>query len=272
MTGLDSMVASRFFPSQASELAFHIQGFLGEVESVPNPRGTLRILIAPHSGYMDSAIVAAHAYACIAPHKIQRVAILGPSHRVQFQGMAIPKSLAYSIPGTTFPIDVQTARALRVHPLVQVDDRPFHAEHSIEAQLPFLAMRLGPVPIIPVVIGNCNHQDITPILNYLLEDPTTLIVLSSDLCHFLDYQHAIEQDQKTCQRILEGTVDFSHQEACGHVLLNALGTIRSRLELNGHQLFACNSADTGGASRHQVTGYASFGFWAPPKEPDFMAF
>ncbi|NIM37114.1 MAG: AmmeMemoRadiSam system protein B, partial [Hydrotalea flava] len=53
-----------------------------------------KAIIAPHAGYVYSGQTAARAYACLAQaaNAIQRIILLGPSHRYPFRGIAVPQA------------------------------------------------------------------------------------------------------------------------------------------------------------------------------------
>ena len=88
-------------------------------------------------------------------------------------------------------------------------------------------------------------------------DPSTLVVISSDLSHFHAYAEAQRLDASTCRRILERATDLRGDQACGARAINGLmASARSR-DLDIELLQVCNSGDTAGTP-DRVVGYAAF--------------
>ena len=116
--------------------------------------GELVALIAPHAGLMYSGPVAAHAYRLLAGRSFDVAVIVGPSHFVGFDGVAVYSAGGFDTPLGVIPIDADSAAALAQASPVVREHAPAHArEHSIEMQLPFLG-RLAPgLPIVPLVMG-----------------------------------------------------------------------------------------------------------------------
>jgi AmmeMemoRadiSam system protein B len=159
-----------------------------------------RALIVPHAGFVYSGPVAASAYRLIRPAagRIRKVVLLGPSHRVPFRGLAVPESDALATPLGEVPVD-QALKA-KATKLAVVDEADLaHArEHCLEVQLPFLQALLPDFSVLPVVVGECTDRAVLELLESLpLEEPDTLLVVSSDLSHYHDYATARGMDSET---------------------------------------------------------------------------
>jgi hypothetical protein len=265
-------VAGRFYPDEARELEATVRtclaaGVRGDGSS-PDPRGAPAppvALVAPHAGYVYSGPVAGSAYRLVVPRRgaIRRVVILGPSHHVAFRGLALPESAAFDTPLGEHPVDREGAAALEAHPLVRRWELAHAQEHSLEVQLPFLRVALGAVPILPLVTGEAEPGEIADALG-LVWDAATLVVVSSDLSHYLPYDRAREADRRTASAVerLDGAALGPH-DACGVVALRGLLEAARRLGLTARCVDLRNSGDTEG-SRGRVVGYGAFAFWAPP--------
>jgi AmmeMemoRadiSam system protein B len=258
-------VAGMFYPGEAAELTRVVAGYLGQAQTPaagaadPAPKA----LIAPHAGYIYSGPIAANAYALLAPlrGRIKRVVLIGPSHRVAFRGLALTTATSYALPGGAIAIDrAAVDLALRLPGVGTLD--PAHAqEHSLEVHLPFLRAVLGEFALVPVVAGDAEAETVAGLLDALWGGPETLIVISTDLSHYLDYQAARRLDAATARAIehLDGGAIGSDQ-ACGRVAVRGLLALAKRRGLAVRRLDLRNSGDTAG-SRDRVVGYGAWAFY-----------
>lgn len=220
-------------------------------EETAGPRP--KALIVPHAGYRYSGSTAALGYAAIDPRGITRVVLLGPAHRVHVDGLARASADAFASPLGDVLLGVlgdDVPNVVRV-------DAPHVEEHSLEVQLPFLQRVLGDFELIPLVVGGAEPDQVADALEALWGGPETLIVISTDLSHYLPYAQARAVDAKTIEQILALDGPLTHRQACGATPLNGLLVAARRRGLVPTLLGACNSADTvGDAAR--VVGYAAF--------------
>lgn len=253
-------VAGLFYPVDTAELHAQVRHFLTEVEA---PAGSLpKAIIAPHAGYIYSGPVAASAYARLqaARGSIARVLLLGPSHRVGFRGIAASAMTAFETPLGSIPVDQEAVTAARQLPDVGVLEQAHAREHSLEVHLPFLQEVLGSFSLVPLVVGEARPSQVGQVLETLWGGPETLIVISSDLSHYLDYQNARQLDQATSKAIETLRFeDISYEQACGRNPVNGLLWVARRKNLQVETLDLRNSGDTAG-SRDQVVGYGAYAF------------
>ena len=149
-------VAGMFYPADKQSLIHDIQQYLSEVNGEQSTRP--KAIVVPHAGYVYSGAIAASAYKQIIPLKntINRVVLLGPSHRVAFSGLAVPESNVFSTPLGNIPIDEKAIQLLSKLPQVITSDKAHKEEHSLEVQLPFLQQVLNDFSIIPLVVNPRN--------------------------------------------------------------------------------------------------------------------
>lgn len=258
-------VAGMFYPSDPGELRRMVEGMLareaggGEPTDEPVPRA----LIVPHAGLVYSGPVAAAAYRLLAPaaDRIRRVVLLGPSHRVPFRGLAVPEADAVSTPLGLVEVDAGLkSRALQLGLVGEADFAHTH-EHCLEVQLPFLQTLLPQFTVLPVVVGEATDRSVLALLESLpLEEPDTLLLVSSDLSHYHEYATARRLDADTVDEILRlAPESLDGERACGYKAIRGL-----LLWARGHGMSARlvdlrNSGDTAGG-RDQVVGYASVAF------------
>jgi len=225
-----------------------------------------KVLIAPHAGYIYSGDVAAHAYALLGSagaQAIRRVVLLGPAHRVWVGGLASPEANAFETPLGRVELDTDALAALDEMPQVSRSDRAHAQEHSLEVQLPFLQAVLGRFTLVPLVVGDAAPEAVAQVLERLWGGDETLVVISSDLSHYLPYAQARTLDRATVQRILRLDAGLAPHEACGSAAINGALLAARRHGLTPRLLDLRNSGDTAG-SRDRVVGYGALAFEEQP--------
>lgn len=261
-------VAGSFYPASSTVLEQTVEGFLSSAGTPNQKSGTPKALIVPHAGYVYSGKTAARAFALLASvaATIKRVVLLGPTHRVAVNGLALPSSQYFETPLGKIEIDQRAVASLKAMPQVVVSDEAHALEHSLEVQLPFLQEVLGDFKLVPLAVGNVEIQEVVEVLNALWGGPETLLVISSDLSHFHSYQQAKQIDSHTVETILAGKLLHSFEQACGALPVNGLLIAAKAHGLQCRLIDVCNSGDTAG-DRSRVVGYASFSFTAPDGQP-----
>ncbi len=254
-------VAGLFYPGDAAVLAHEVQTLLAAAAQPKSPAGTPKALIVPHAGYIYSGPVAAVAYAQLRPLRgiIQRVVLLGPVHRVAVHGLTLPGTQAFETPLGRVPIDREAINRILALRQVTTSAAAHALEHSLEVQLPFLQEVLGDFQLVPLAVGDATREDVAEVIEVLWGGPETLIVVSSDLSHYLPYQAAQHIDNQTCAAIARLQTLDSHEQACGATPVNGLLLAARHHHLRPHLLDLRNSGDTAG-DRERVVGYAAFAF------------
>jgi AmmeMemoRadiSam system protein B len=251
-------VAGLFYPAEPKLLARDVQQYLTEARPfnlVP------KALIVPHAGYVYSGAVAATAYATLQPiaARIHRVVQLGPTHRVAIRGLALPGVDAFDTPLGRVMLDAAGARAIAHLPQVGISIHAHALEHSLEVQLPFLQSILTDFTLLPLAVGMASAEDVAEVLETVWGGEETLIVISSDLSHYLPYATAQRVDKETAQTILNLHQPIAHDHACGGTPVSGLIVAAQNHHLAPHLLDLRNSGDTAG-SQDRVVGYAAFAF------------
>ena len=273
-------VAGSFYPGSAQELRRAVAGHLASAavsakrSGRPADEGVVdrppKLLVVPHAGYLYSGDVAALAYAPLARWRgqIRLVVLLGPVHRVAVRGLAAPTVEAFETPLGRVPLDRAALASLRDLPQVGWSDLPHAHEHALEVQLPFLQTVLGEgFALVPLAVGQASPEQVAQVLERLWGGEETLVVISSDLSHYLPYAQAQARDEATVQRILHFATDLRGDEACGAAPLNGALLVARRHGLAPRLLGLCNSADARGmtpADRSRVVGYGTIAFDPAP--------
>lgn len=251
-------VAGLFYPRQPDELRETVDRLLGAAGEAADGQ-VPRALIAPHAGYPYSGPVAAAAFHRLAGAGCSRVVVIGPSHHVAFRGIAAPRSAgAFRTPLGEVPVD---RAALMELPGVVGADEPHRREHAVEVELPFLQRTLDQgFTLVPLVVGDATDEEVGAVLEPFLDDPRTLIIVSSDLSHFLAYEAAVRRDGATAAAIerLEGD-RLGPDDACGFRPIRGWLTLARRHGLVARRLDLRNSGDTAG-DRRRVVGYGAWSF------------
>ena len=207
-------VAGAFYPAQTSVLSGTVLALLAKAAANTESDATApKAIVVPHAGYIYSGATAALAYAQLgsARGRIRRVVLLGPVHRVAVRGLALPGAAAFATPLGEVEIDLAAVAALAGMPQVIVSPAAHAQEHSLEVQLPFLQSVLDDFKLLPLAVGNATPAEVAQVLERLWGGPETLIVISSDLSHFLPYASAQALDQDTVQQILNFDGTLNHQ-------------------------------------------------------------
>jgi AmmeMemoRadiSam system protein B/AmmeMemoRadiSam system protein A len=259
MTVLNPAVAGKFYPAQPDALMRVVNAAVAASAADQVPA---KAIVAPHAGYIYSGAVAGSAYRSVAHlgEAITRVLLIGPSHRMAFDGVAAPSASGLATPLGIVPIDAAAlARALAL-PEVRIFNAPFDGEHALEVELPFIQTLFPRASVAPFLTGDVSGGAIERLLETLWGGPETLIVISSDLSHFLDYKAAQELDLRTSQAVEAIVPDkININGACGHLALAGLVARAAQLDLRATTRDLRNSGDTKGP-RDRVVGYGAYTF------------
>lgn len=250
-------VAGFFYPGDPSELRDKVRTLLAGAPAVGDARASSYIV--PHAGYIYSGSVAATAYAHLRRSGLRprRVVVIGPSHRVYLQGIAVAEAGVFRTPLGDVQVDSRARRTLLERGDVVSSDIPHAAEHSLEVQLPFLQDIFEDFELVPLVVGSAQPHHVADVLASVTGDADTLLLASSDLSHYLDYADAQRVDADTNARILGFENTLSGEQACGAAALNGLLTLANRRRATIRALSLLNSGDTAG-DRARVVGYAAY--------------
>jgi MEMO1 family protein len=258
-------VAGTFYPEAARALIAKVRAYLEH--AVADSAGAVqpKALIVPHAGYVYSGPIAATAYARLAGSfdAIRRVVLLGPAHRVRFQGLAVPSADAFATPLGEIEIDRRAIASALELAQVSESDRAHALEHSLEVQLPFLQTLLRSFRLVPFAVGDATAEQVAEVIELLWGGPETLIVVSSDLSHYHAYGEARAIDKATADAVMQLSPRLGYEQACGALAINGLLTVARRRALKPELLDLRSSGDTAG-DKVRVVGYGSFVFSEPP--------
>jgi MEMO1 family protein len=253
-------VAGMFYPDAPNALRETIADYL---EQAAAPAfSNVRAVIAPHAGYVYSGPVAAFAYKALRSRATppRRVYVMGPSHRVWFNGVALADYEAFATPLGPHPLDGEKIHALLDSGAPFAAHNAAHAqEHSLEVQFPFLRVTFPDTPAVPLLFGDVDPLVVGRALGKFLE-PDDVIIVSSDLSHYHDNRTAHALDRQFLDAVLNGEPrEVARGEACGQAPALTLMWLAGQYGWQPHLLDYRTSGDITGDTR-RVVGYAAVGY------------
>lgn len=265
-------VAGTFYPAQKEVLKEMVDTFLSKAHRV-SESGRLIALISPHAGYQYSGQVAAYSYKQLEGRDIDTVVLIGSSHYKDFKGASVYVKGSFRTPLGDVSIDEHLAgRLINEKDHVVFDSDAFKREHSIEVQIPFLQRTLREFKIVPILIGaptkESFHSLAENLTKILMERKNAIIIASTDLSHYHDYQTARLMDTRVIGTIESISIEELHgyllkgtAELCGaYPVILTLVITRSLGANHGILYHYANSGDVTGDT-NQVVGYAAMGIY-----------
>ena len=250
-------VAGVFYPVNPKQLQQMLDNFLEDAktgEKVP------KAIIAPHAGYIYSGPIAASAYARLknAITPITRVVLIGPAHRLAFNGLAVSRAQAFKTPLGEVPVDLKAVEQIIQFQFVDYLEQAHAHEHSLEVHLPFLQATLSDFKVVPILAGDATPEQVARIIDALWGGDETLIVISSDLSHYHDYVTANKLDRETSDLIEKQQYEaLGYSSACGKVPVSGLLKLTRDKSLTVKNIDLRNSGDTAG-DKSRVVGYGAY--------------
>lgn len=252
-------VAGRFYPATPDALLDAVRTSFADSRVPTGEWHVPKALVVPHAGYVYSGPIAASAYQRLVPGRatIRRVVLLGPSHHVPLEGVAVSSADALATPLGLIPVDDEARRAALTVPVVRISDAAHAAEHSLEVQLPFLQAVLDRFEVLPLAVGRCPAEDVAAVLDVVWGGPETVVVVSTDLSHYHRYADAVALDRLTAAAIASVRPEaIGDRDACGAYPLRGLLVAARTRGLPAELLDLRNSGDTAG-DPERVVGYGA---------------
>lgn len=254
-------VAGTLYDADTHRLLAQVEAWLNSEPGQTGPKPP-KAIIVPHSNYHYSGAVAAKAYRLLDPihDQIRRVILLGPSHRKNVRGIALPGDDIFRTPLGDVPVDRDAAERLLGQKLVTETPDAHRLEHSLEVQLPFLQTALEDFSILPLVVGDSSTEDVTNVLEALSLEDDSLVVISSGMSRHLPEDVALEHDSVTAERIRRLEPVMSYEDACGFTSINGFLQYARARGLDSKCLSLSTSALHSG-HRDRVRGFGAFAFF-----------
>src|SRR5262245_13777586 len=134
MTNRSPAVAGVFYPAEPDALDRMVRSFF---EGARGDRVPAKAIVAPHAGYIYSGPIAGTSFGSVArlADQVTRVILIGPSHFMQFAGLAAPSATGLVTPLGVVAVDTTALACVLRLPQVRVFDQPHEREHALEVEL-----------------------------------------------------------------------------------------------------------------------------------------
>jgi hypothetical protein len=255
-------VAGSFYPDTAEEIISMIEHFNTILQSHPDAVKRFDVLygnavIVPHAGWIYSGFTANIAFRTLAKTNPKTIIVIGPSHRVGFEGVSIADNQYYQTPLGDLAIDSHLVKDLKQRFSIPYFSQAHH-EHSTEVQMPFIKYYLPHTQVVELVYAYAQPELIEPIIDYVLSLSNTAIVISTDLSHYYTLEEAKQLDSICLDAIEHEDIHTLDKgcEACGMVGVKAMLTAARKKGLTSTILDYRTSADASGDTA-RVVGYMS---------------
>ena len=251
-------VAGSFYPSEREEILRYIERFSAHYDSHSElPLEKPKAVIVPHAGYVYSGYTANVAYRMLQNSKIKNLLVIGPSHRIGFDGISICESSSYVTPfGNIEANETMVDELKSKFNLTYIPQA--HHEHSTEVQFPFIKHYMQDVKIVELVYSQSNSDSISSIINHILIKDEWGVVISTDLSHFHMLQDANRIDNVCLNAVEKLDLNLLKNgcEACGMIGVEAMMKSAISHGLKSEILDYRTSADASG-DKSRVVGYLS---------------
>lgn len=276
-------VAGQFYPADKEELEKQIDEYLAQAE-IKEPQGKyLPILVLPHAGYEFSGAVAAEGFKQTEGWDINRIIILGRSHKNYFSGVAADTNDIWKTPLGDLEVDRDWIEKIdQENDFFTQDSFSHKYEHSLEVMTPFVKKIFNDkAKIVPLLVGDDDGLDFDKISSAFLEnmDNKTLLIVSTDLSHYPDYQTAKDTDRETIEAILKGNLEEFQTKikelklfkigknnldtlACAEPSVAIAEKLAEKLEAKGILFKYASSGDAYPETKNRVVGYGAIGFYS----------
>lgn len=257
MTKRKMTVAGTFYPKEKSEILRYIEHF-NQGFTYKKLLNNIKALIVPHAGYLYSGFTANIAYYLSSYQKYKTLVIIGPSHKISFEGASVCSYDTYETPLGNIEINKTFIKELQNEFSYLYFNKNAHAEHSTETQAPFIKHYFPNASLIEIVYGKLSAKELSVLFEKLLKKDEILLVISTDLSHFHSQEESNIIDKHCVQALISQNLEaLEKSEACGMTGLKALLLAEKNKNLKNIELHSCTSAKTT-KDETRVVAYTSF--------------
>jgi AmmeMemoRadiSam system protein B len=266
-------VSGMFYPDNPTKLRKDISTYLRDAV-VHDLEEEVVGMISPHAGYMYSGKVAAYGFKMIAKKHYDTIILIGPSHKVYFEGVALWDKGSFETPLGRIDIDEDIVQEImNIDGIIKPNIDTHRGEHSLEVQLPFLQSVLEGFKIIPLIMGiqtSSACRKLVESMSQVLQASKKkfLIVGSTDLSHYYPYAEAKKLDDIIVRHLdtfnipgMIEDIETGKTEACGAGPIIATMMLSEKLGADHSKVLKyANSGDVSG-DKSGVVGYVSAVFY-----------
>lgn len=271
-----SAVSGKFYPGNAGELRVQLAAYFAmpPQESVSIAPSDVLAVLVPHAGYVFSGAIAGATLRQVDFPK--RIIALGPNHTGQGAPLSVWSGGPWNTPLGDMAIDEAMRGALINANVGFTADKAAHAhEHSLEVLVPFFQVKNPDAVMTPITVSNAPMNVIrqagetlaAKILEAAATGPRPLIVVSSDMSHYLPHEEAVKKDSIALRALENLDAEYYFNvirkftiSMCGvypmTLVLYALAALGAK---SVHRVAYATSGQTGrayGADMQNVVGYA----------------
>jgi AmmeMemoRadiSam system protein B len=246
--------AGSFYPNSCESIKDYISAFNSVKIKTAQPKFVPKAIISPHAGYVYSGFTANMVYKVISKYNFKRVVVIGPSHHHYSKKASVGLYDKYNTPCGDLDIDLEYSKKLIEKYDILTFIKEMHKEHSTETQIPFIKHYLPDAKVVEIVYGDIDYKSLVPILKEIIDEPDTLIVISTDLSHFHTLEVANQIDNICIKGIKELNISTLEKgcEACGIIGVKAIVSVTNESLIADYR----TSYDASGDSQ-RVVGYLS---------------
>ena len=251
-------VNGTFYPSETVELKRYFNHF----ESIYDKQNSLaniktRAIIVPHAGYIYSGFTASIAYRLLAKSGVKKFVVIGPSHKIAFNGVSLGNFESFETPFGELKQDKKLYAKLEEKFSLKFIPQA-HSEHSTEVQFPFIKHYINDASILELVYSDADATEISKLINFILECEEYGVIISTDLSHFYTQDEALKHDSICLDALKSLDLNQLHTgcEACGLIGVKAMMISAKDLSLEANILDYRTSADASN-DKTRVVGYMS---------------
>ena len=268
-------VSGQFYSADPNELSREVEGYISSATVMPYKK-KIDIIMAPHAGYLFSGPVAGYSFKSISEEQYKTIVIVAPSHFFGFDGVSVWDKGGFKTPLGVVPVDEEfTQKLMALNKKFYFEPGAYEQEHSLEVEIPFLQKTFRNFKIVPIIMGQPSFQicqDLADSLHQLIgERNDVLIVISTDMSHYHDYDFAREMDHHTLAVIKELNAEeiwkqchLKTMEMCGFIPVTTAILYARKIGVNHVDLLRyANSGDVTG-DKSRVVGYSSVVFYRNP--------
>ncbi|SDB12114.1 hypothetical protein SAMN05660653_00576 [Desulfonatronum thiosulfatophilum] len=257
------IVGGKFYPGTRPAWETEVRNYL-EPRNIQAEQALLAMV--PHAGYAYSGAIAGKTLSAVSVP--ETILLLGPNHTGLGASFAVWPSGRWILPGAYLNVDTRLAQSIIDSTPATADHQAHNQEHSLEVILPFLYVLNPDLRIVPMAVSETKLDNLLSIgqdLAGVLSKWTTpvLIVVSSDMSHFISAEQAKYQDDLALSAILELdpvkfylTVRSGNISMCGVLPMTIGLTIVNSMGGSQAKIIAYGTSGDVSGEFSQVVGYA----------------
>jgi AmmeMemoRadiSam system protein B/AmmeMemoRadiSam system protein A len=275
-------VAGQYYPAGTAELNNAVKSAFASVIRLPKPVGEVKGILVPHANYQYSAGTAAYGFSTI-DNDYDYIIVIGTSHTSPKYGLQTCLYNTFRMPTGDVKSDVDLiGRLMKKCKFIKEEETAFYTEHSVEVELPFLLEKVKSFKLIPFVVADISLDDARAAADVIyseLKDKKVLVVISTDLSHYPDFETAKKSDKKITDCFISMDTAVIHPEAvalvvkyfrrgletavCGEQAAMVGIEIMKRFGADSAKLLKASNSSISPALGHKsrVVGYAAVAFY-----------